>query len=69
MEKRVTKFGENEIKKQKFDQYKRPISIKNIDTNKIVVFNKTSFGKKGFKYFTGYKDTKKLDVHASFFQK
>ena len=69
MEKRVPKFGGNEIKKQKFDQYKRPISIKNIDTNKIVVSNKTSFGKKGFKYFTGYKDPKKLDVYASFFQK
>ena len=41
--------------KQKFYQHKRPISIKNIDINKIVVSNKVSFGKKGFKYFTGYK--------------
>ena len=45
------KIGEFEIKKQKFHQYKRPVSIKNIDINKIVVSNKVSFGKKGFKYF------------------
>ena len=31
---------------------------KNIDINKIVVSNKVSFGKKGFKYFIGYKDAK-----------
>ena len=30
--------------KQKFYQHKRPISIKNIDINKIVVSNKVSFG-------------------------
>ena len=43
-----------DIERQKFHQYKRPISIKNKDVNKIVVFNKVSFGKKGFKYFIGY---------------
>ena len=36
----------------------RPISIKIIDINKIVASNKVSFGKKGFKYFIGYKDIK-----------
>ena len=34
------------------------ILITNID--KIVLSNKISFGKKGFKYFDGYKDTKKI---------
>ena len=34
------------------------ISIKNIDINKMVVCNKVSFDKKGFKYFTGHKDAK-----------
>ena len=58
MAKRITKFGDIEIKKQKFHQYKRPISIKIIDINKIVVSNKVSFGRKGFKYFIGYKDAK-----------
>ena len=41
-------------------QYKNPILINNIDSNKIVVSNKVSFGKKDFKYFTGYKDAKKV---------
>ena len=45
-------------KKKKFHQHKRPISIKNIDINKIVVSNKVFFGKKGFKYFIGLKDDK-----------
>ena len=48
MEKTITKVGDIEIAKQKFHQHKRPISIKNIDINKILVFNKVSFGKKGF---------------------
>ena len=59
MKKKTTiKFGNIEIEKQKFDQHQRPISIKNIDINKIAVFIKVSFGKRGFKYFIGYKDAK-----------
>ena len=50
------KFGDSEIEKQKCRQYKRPIWIKNIDINKVLVFNKVSFGKKCFKYFIGFKD-------------
>ena len=57
---KIIKFGDIEIQKQKFHQYKNPISIKNIDINKIVVSNKVSFGKKGFKYSIGYKDAKKI---------
>ena len=68
MEKAI-KFGDVEIQKQKFYQYKQLISIKNIDINKIVVSNKFSFGKKGFKYFIGYKDAKKSDLYVYFFQK
>ena len=37
--------------------------------NKVVASNKVCFGKKGFKYFTGYKDDKKLDIYAYSFQK
>ena len=58
MEKTVAKFGNIEIQKQKFHQHKRHTSIKNMDINKIVVSSKASFGKKGFKYFIGYKDAK-----------
>ena len=36
MEKTIIKCGDIEIEKQKFHQHKRPISIKNIDINKIV---------------------------------
>ena len=68
IEKAIIKFGDIEIEKEKFHHYKRPISIKNIDINTIVVSNKVSFGKKGFRYFIGYKDAKKLDLYAYFFQ-
>ena len=34
--------------------------MKNIDINKIVVSEKVFFGKKSFKYFTGYKDARKI---------
>ena len=51
-------FGDIEIEKQKFNQHKRPISINNIDINKIVS-NKVSFDEKVSKYFNDYKDAKK----------
>ena len=56
----MIKFGDIEIKKQKFHQHKIPISIKNIDISKTVVSNKVSFDKKRFRYFIGYKNTKKI---------
>ena len=45
------------IEKQKFHQHKSSISINNV---KLVVSYKVNFGKKGFKYFIGYKDVKKV---------
>ena len=45
--------------KTQFHQHKSPNLRNNIDINKIVVSNKVSFGKKGFKYSIGYKDDKK----------
>ena len=32
------------------------------------ISDKVSFDEKGFKYFIGYKDAKKLDLYAYFFQ-
>ena len=64
---KIIKFGDIEIQKQKFHQHKAPISIKNIDINKILVSHKVSFGKKSFKYFIGYKDGKKLNPYVYFF--
>ena len=40
----IIKFGDIEIEKQKFHQYKEPILIKNRDINKIIVSNEVSFG-------------------------
>ena len=48
-------FGDIDIQKQKFHQRKAPISMKNMDFNKTVVY----LGKKAFKHFIGYKDGKK----------
>ena len=60
---KVIKFGDTELYKQRFHQHKEPISIE------IVVSNKVSFGKKGLKYFIGYKYVKKLDLCVYFSQK
>ena len=57
---KIIKFGDIEIQKQIFRQHQEPISIKNININKIVVSNKVSFGKKGFKCFIGCKDYKTI---------
>ena len=66
MDKSITNFVDTEIEKHKFYQHKNYISIKNTDINKIVV-SKFLLVKKGFKYFIGYKDSKKLDLYAYFF--
>ena len=46
--KKNIKMGDIEIQKQKFRKYKESISIKNTGIDKIVVSNKTSFGKREF---------------------
>ena len=58
MDEKFIKFDNTESEKYKVHQYKRPISIDNIDVNKTVVSVRISFGKNGFKYFIGYKDAK-----------
>ena len=60
--KKIIKYGDIEIKKG-------PISIRNIDINKIVVSNKVSFRKKGFKFFISYRDTKKIKPLCIFLPK
>ena len=56
----IIKFGDIEIEEQNFYQHERPISIKDMYNIKIVVSNKVSLAKKGFKYFIGCKDAKKI---------
>ena len=43
--------------------------MQDVNINKIVVSNKVSFSKKGFKYFIGYKEAEKLDLQVYFSQK
>ena len=68
MNKKVIKFDDTVTEKYKLHQYRRPISIDNIDVNKRVVSNKIFFGKSDFKYFIGYEDAKKLYLYAYSFQ-
>ena len=65
----IMKFGKNEIQEQKFHQYKEPISIKNIDINKIVVSNKIFCSKKRYKYFIDQKDARKSRPSCEFISK
>ena len=53
-------FDDIEVEKHTFQQHKSPISIDDVNTNKITVSNKGTFGKKGFKYFFGYKDNRRV---------
>ena len=66
MGKKIIKFGNTEIEKQKFHQHKGLILISNIDINKLILSNKVSCGKKTFKYFIGYKDAKKVHFYGYF---
>ena len=60
MDKNIIKFDGSEIEEYKFHQNKSPIPINDTDINKMVVSNKLPFGKQGFKYFIGYKDSEKI---------
>ena len=61
------KFDDTEIEEYDFHRFKNPISINDIDINKIVVFNKLPFHKQDFKYFIGYKDNEKIRTLCIFF--
>ena len=65
MDKTVIKFDDTD-EKYKFHKRKSPISI---DINEIVVSNNVSFGKKDFKYFIDYKDTKQIRALCIFLPK
>ena len=58
--KKIITFGNIEVKKYKFHQYKSVIWINNKDISKIVVPNRVTFVKKDFKCFIGYKEDKKV---------
>ena len=45
MDKTIIKFDDTEIEEYKFYQYEKPISLNDIDINKLVVSNKFPFDK------------------------
>ena len=47
-------FGNIEIEKNTFYQYKTPICLKDEDIEKLLVSNKIPFGENNYKYFIGY---------------
>ena len=46
MGKENLRFGDIQIKKNKFYRNKTPIFLKDVDIEKVLVFNKISFGEK-----------------------
>ena len=54
MDKEILTFGNTEIEKNTFYRYKSPIPLRDVDINKVLVFNKISFDEKNYKYFIGY---------------
>ena len=55
MSKKILTFGDIEIEKNKFYRYNNSIfSKKDVDTEKVLVSNKISFGSKNYIYFIGY---------------
>ena len=66
---KIIKSCDTEIEKHKIHQNKSPISINKIDINKLVESNKVPFSKKGFRYFVGYKYSKKVKPLCIFLPK
>ena len=69
MEKTIIKLGDVGTLKQNLYQHKGPTSMQNVNIDKIVVFDKIPFGKRGFKCFISYKDTKKINTLCIFLSK
>ena len=42
------------LKKKKIYSYKSPVTLRDVDIEKVLISNKISFGEKNFKYFIGY---------------
>ena len=57
---KIIKFYGTKMEEYNFHQNKSPISISNIDINKIVVSNNVPFGKQDFKYFIFYINSEKI---------
>ena len=56
---KIIKFDDIKIEEYEFHQHENPISINDVDIDKIVVSSKLPFDKKDFKYLILYKDAGK----------
>ena len=73
-QKKKNKKKNGKIQKQNktkkiFNRHKEPISIKNIDINKVIVSNKVPFGKKNLNILFATKILEKLGLYVYFSQK
>ena len=57
---KILTIGDIEVVKDKCHHFKSPILVGIESVNKVIVSNKIPFYKKGFKYFVGYKDDRKV---------
>ena len=67
--KEIIMFGNIEVGKHKFHQYKSSFWINKMDISKIAVPNRVLFGEKDFKFLLDIRRVKKLDFYAKCFQK
>ena len=54
MVKEIITFGDIEIEKDTFYLNKTPVTLRNVDIEKVLVSNKISFGEKNYTCFIGY---------------
>ena len=62
IKKEIITLDHTEVEKRKFHYSKYPINISNADVGKTIISDKAFVGEKGFKYFTGYRDDKRLCI-------
>ena len=56
MSKKILKFDNVEVNKEKCHASKQPIDLNLVNVYQILISDKFEHGDKGFKYFIGYKD-------------
>ena len=60
MNKKIIAFGNSEIEKHLFYYHKNPISLDEVDIDKLLISKTISFDKKGFKHVIGCKHDEKV---------
>ena len=56
MSEKTLKFNNIKINKKEFLKSKQAIDLDSVDTDKIVVFDKSKHSEEGYKYFIGYQE-------------